>query len=65
MKFYDLTMNLKKKIRKFDQSLKARNPQWGVRDLEVVKALAIENGFVLDDKIEMPANNLSLVFRKL
>eukprot|EP00551_Chaetoceros_affinis_P002673 CAMPEP_0203644582 /NCGR_PEP_ID=MMETSP0088-20131115/10008_1 /ASSEMBLY_ACC=CAM_ASM_001087 /TAXON_ID=426623 /ORGANISM="Chaetoceros affinis, Strain CCMP159" /LENGTH=248 /DNA_ID=CAMNT_0050501161 /DNA_START=305 /DNA_END=1051 /DNA_ORIENTATION=- len=48
----------------FDASLKARNADWGVRDLESVVALAKENGFSLQEKIEMPANNLSLIFHK-
>lgn len=48
----------------FDAALKARDPSWGVRDLETVVSLANENGFVLENRIEMPANNLSLVFRK-
>ena len=46
----------------FDQSLRARNPAWGVRDLEAVAALAASNGFGVPDIHEMPANNLALVF---
>ena len=48
----------------FNQSLKARNSEWGIRSLEDVIDLA--NGFALrlQQRIEMPANNLSLVFRK-
>jgi SAM-dependent methyltransferase len=48
----------------FDASLKARNPAWGVRDLEAVAAEAEANGLRLDAVIEMPANNLSAVFRR-
>jgi hypothetical protein len=48
----------------FDQSLKARNPEWGLRDLDAVAAEAAKHGFVLDRTISMPANNLSLVFRR-
>lgn len=48
----------------FDADLKARNPEWGVRDLAVVTDLARQNGFELADTISMPANNLSVVFRK-
>jgi SAM-dependent methyltransferase len=49
----------------FDVQLRARNPQWGVRDLETVVALAQTAGFALDEVVEMPANNLSVVFRKV
>lgn len=46
----------------FDASLKSRNPDWGVRDLDAVKSLFQAQGFNFEDRIEMPANNLSLVF---
>jgi hypothetical protein len=49
----------------FDQSLKARDPQWGLRHVEDMTALATAHGFTLDQRIVMPANNLSLVFRKI
>ncbi len=48
----------------FDQSLKDRDPAWGLRDLEDVTAVAIAAGFSLDCVIEMPANNLSVVYRR-
>lgn len=48
----------------FDRSLQARDPQWGVRDLDEVEAAAKGEGLVLDRVIEMPVNNLSVVFRK-
>jgi hypothetical protein len=48
----------------FDQSLKARDPAWGLRQLEDVVALAARTGFRLDRPMEMPANNVSLVFRR-
>ena len=51
-------------FRNFDAALKDRDQSWGVRDLESVVALAKEHGLVLEHKIEMPANNLSLIFRK-
>jgi SAM-dependent methyltransferase len=47
----------------FDAGLRARNPQWGVRDLDDVSGLAGRHGFDLVERIAMPANNLSLVFR--
>jgi len=49
----------------FDLSLKARDPEWGVRDLEDVVAEAEMYGLRLDRVVPMPANNLSVVFRKL
>ena len=47
----------------FDQSLKARNPEWGLRDLEAVEAEAERHGLRLERVVEMPANNLTVVFR--
>lgn len=49
----------------FDGSLKARNPEWGLRDLEAVTALAHDHGFSGPAITEMPANNLSVVFRRI
>jgi len=48
----------------FDRSLKARDPRWGVRDLENVAQTASEHGLVHETTESMPANNLSLFFRK-
>jgi SAM-dependent methyltransferase len=48
----------------FDLSLRARNPSWGVRDLEAVVELAQNHGFAAPEVEEMPANNLSLFFRR-
>ena len=48
----------------FDSSLKARNPAWGVRDVGDVEAAASRQGLALREIVEMPANNLSLVFRR-
>ena len=49
----------------FDRSLKARDPAWGLRDLADVAALAAASGLQLAERIAMPANNLTVVFRKL
>ncbi len=49
----------------FDDGLKARDPSWGLRDLDQVKAIAADNGLTFEARHEMPANNLSLVFRKV
>ncbi|HEX3674379.1 MAG TPA: DUF938 domain-containing protein [Rhizomicrobium sp.] len=46
----------------FDDWLKARDPVSGVRDLEAVRRVGEANGFALRQIVEMPANNLSLVF---
>jgi SAM-dependent methyltransferase len=48
----------------FDAQLRVRDPEWGVRDLEAVEALANGAGFVLEEVVEMPANNLSVLLRK-
>uniref|UniRef100_Q07U95 SAM-dependent methyltransferase n=1 Tax=Rhodopseudomonas palustris (strain BisA53) TaxID=316055 RepID=Q07U95_RHOP5 len=48
----------------FDASLRASNPEWGVRDLAEVEALAQSVGLILRNSIEMPANNLVLVFAR-
>lgn len=48
----------------FDQSLRARDPEWGVRDLEAVTAAAAGAGFAPEEVIEMPANNLSVILRR-
>jgi SAM-dependent methyltransferase len=48
----------------FDESLKARDPEWGLRDLDDVAAEAGRHGLALERVVEMPANNLSVVFRK-
>jgi SAM-dependent methyltransferase len=48
----------------FDQSLKSRDPAWGLRDLAQVSALAAENGLRFAKRIAMPANNLIVVFER-
>ena len=47
----------------FDESLRSRNPAWGVRDLERVTDEAAARGFTPEAVVEMPANNLSVVLR--
>jgi hypothetical protein len=49
----------------FDKSLKSRNPEWGIRSIEEVENIAVTNGLILESKHEMPANNLTLIFRKV
>jgi len=48
----------------FDADLRARNPEWGVRDLDDVRSLAAQHGFEFIECVAMPANNLSVVFRR-
>jgi len=48
----------------FDAWLKAKDPSYGVRDLEAVIEAAAAQGFVLREVVEMPANNLSVVFAR-
>jgi hypothetical protein len=48
----------------FDASLKARDPAWGLRRRDAVEAEAARHGLARTARIAMPANNLSLVFRK-
>jgi hypothetical protein len=48
----------------FDEDLKRRNPEWGLRSVETVRACALDHDLAFDQLVEMPANNLMLVFRK-
>ncbi len=46
----------------FDASLRSRNPDWGLRRVDHVTALAVRHGLERTHRIAMPANNLSLAF---
>ena len=48
----------------FDEQLRSQDSAWGVRDLEAVVEVAVEQEFACQNVIEMPANNLSVVFNK-
>ncbi len=48
----------------FDASLRGHNPDWGLRNVEDLAELAATQGLVLREVVEMPANNLSLVFER-
>jgi SAM-dependent methyltransferase len=48
----------------FDADLRARDPSWGIRDLDEITALAGRQGLTGPERIAMPANNLSVVFRQ-
>ena len=48
----------------FDADLRARNPEWGLRGVEQVADEAARHALALERVVPMPANNLSLLFRK-
>ncbi len=47
----------------FDASLRSQNPEWGVRELDEVIAVAEQEKIILQKIVPMPANNLSVVFQ--
>lgn len=50
---------------RFDAALQAQDPRWGVRCLDTeVQPLAETHGFGLEDVVAMPANNLTVIFRR-
>jgi SAM-dependent methyltransferase len=49
---------------RFDERLRGEDPRWGVRDVDDLQGLATSAGFAPAEIIEMPANNLSLLFRR-
>ena len=48
----------------FDRSLKERNPQWGLRDVEAITGRASSAGLKAKEVVSMPANNLTLVLQR-
>ncbi|KAG0253299.1 hypothetical protein BG011_006437 [Mortierella polycephala] len=51
--------------REFDNTLRGRNPSWGVRDLEEIEAVAKnEAGMILSRVVDMPSNNYMVFFEK-
>ncbi len=48
----------------FDASLRVHSPAWGVRDLEAVTEAAAAHGLLPAERVAMPANNFSVVFRR-
>jgi SAM-dependent methyltransferase len=48
----------------FDESLRARNPEWGVRDVADVAELARAHRLSFAERVGMAANNLSLIFSR-
>lgn len=49
---------------RFDASLRSREPRWGIRRLEDITDEAAQHGLTLEERVEMPANNLLVVFRR-
>jgi SAM-dependent methyltransferase len=50
--------------REFDESLRRRDPRWGVRELRDVEHEAADHGLALVETVAMPANNLVVVLRR-
>ena len=48
----------------FDASLRQRDPEWGVRDIEALQQLAAGAGLALIETVEIPANNMILIFER-
>jgi hypothetical protein len=48
----------------FDASLRRENPQWGVRDVQEIEVAVATCGLRLSEVVEMPANNLTVVFER-
>ena len=48
----------------FDNSLKKRDPAWGIRDLDEVAEVAKSFGLACSEVVEMPANNLAMILKK-
>ena len=49
----------------FDNSLKMQNDLWGIKNLEEVCVEAKKNAFSQEEIIKMPANNFSIIYRKV
>ncbi|KAJ8384697.1 hypothetical protein AAFF_G00199030 [Aldrovandia affinis] len=48
-----------------DRTLREKNPEWGLPDVDVLRQLAFDNGMRLERMIEMPESNKCLIFRKM
>ena len=48
----------------FNQYLRGENPEWGVKNLEDVIKVAEDKGLIFQEKVDMPANNLSVILQK-
>jgi SAM-dependent methyltransferase len=50
---------------KFDADLRAHDPEWGLRDVDEVSEIGDRAEFTLAEIVDMPANNFSVIFRKM
>lgn len=50
--------------RTFDEDLRRRDPSWGVRDAEVIIERAAQVGLGFLERVQMPANNQTLLFAR-
>jgi len=48
----------------FDESLRSRNARWGIRDIDELTELGGRTGFTLQERVDMPANNMTLVWTR-
>lgn len=48
----------------FDQTLRARNAEWGVRDVDDLQELGERTEFELEERVAMPANNMTLIWTR-
>ncbi|MDG2319118.1 MAG: DUF938 domain-containing protein [Rhodospirillaceae bacterium] len=48
----------------FDQNLRTRNPDWGVRDAGDVDRVGELHGLAFEQTVDMPANNMVRIYRK-
>lgn len=48
----------------FDESLRSRNARWGIRDIDELAELGSRTGFTLQERVDMPANNMTLVWTR-
>ncbi len=48
----------------FDQWLKAKNPAWGVRDIDELAQEAVKHGITLIERVPMPRDNFTLIWRR-
>ncbi|XP_059475997.1 methyltransferase-like 26 [Neocloeon triangulifer] len=50
---------------RFDESLRSRDSEWGLRDIDDLQKIAGNVGLALEKIVDMPANNKTLIWRKV